>query len=297
MRAEKTVFVSYRRTNIAWALAIYKDLTAHGYDVFFDFQNIDSGDFEQIILGNIESRAHFIVILTPSALERCAEPGDWLRREIEYAIEQKRNIVPLMFEGFDFGSPGIAQTLTGKLATLKKYNALRVPADFFDEAMARVRDRFLSTPPELVVHPPTPAAQGAAEDLRQKANAAPDIDERQLTAAEWFERGYQSEDLDEQIRCYNEALRLNPQFAEAYNNRGVARSDQGDLDGAIADYNEALRLNPQDADAYNNRGNAREAKGDLDGAIADYEAALRIKPDDVLVKSNLEIALRKKRGG
>ena len=105
---EKTVFISYRRTNTPWALAIYQSLTAHGYDVFLDYQNLKSGDFEQVILQNIKGRAHFLIVLTPSALERCAEPGDWLRREIEWAIDEKRNIIPLFLEGFNFGTPSIA---------------------------------------------------------------------------------------------------------------------------------------------------------------------------------------------
>ena len=134
-RVEKTVFVSYRRTNAAWALAIFQNLTQHGYDVFFDFNGIASGDFERVILGNIEARAHFVVLLTPSALERCGDPADWLRREIETALASQRNVVPLMLEGFDFGTPAIANQLTGKLAALKSYNALRVPAEYFGEAM------------------------------------------------------------------------------------------------------------------------------------------------------------------
>ena len=89
-RIEKTVFISYRRTNLPWALAIYQNLTTNGYDVFFDFESINSGDFEQIILGAIRARAHFLVLLTPSALERCNEPGDWLRREIEVCIGSKK---------------------------------------------------------------------------------------------------------------------------------------------------------------------------------------------------------------
>src|ERR1700733_8548923 len=105
-RIEKTVFISYRRTNVPWALAISQNLTHHGYDVFFDFNGIASGDFEQVILGNIKARAHFVVLLTPSALERSGEPADWLRREIETALDTKRNIVPVMLEGFDFATPG-----------------------------------------------------------------------------------------------------------------------------------------------------------------------------------------------
>src|ERR1039458_4692170 len=145
-RIEKTVFISYRRTNIPWALAIFQSLHQYGYDVFFDYNGIASGDFESVILGNITARAHFLVLLTPSALERCGEPADWLRREIETALDSRRNIVPLMLEGFDFGSPKIASQLTGKLAELKRYNGLSIPPDYFLEAMGRLRDRFLNVP-------------------------------------------------------------------------------------------------------------------------------------------------------
>ncbi len=78
-RVEKAI-LNYRRTNAPWALAISQNLTHSGYDVFFDFTGIASGDFDQVILENIRARAHFLVLLTPSALERCSEPAGWLPR-------------------------------------------------------------------------------------------------------------------------------------------------------------------------------------------------------------------------
>src|SRR3954451_19886919 len=94
-RIEKTVFISYRRADRWPALAVFKDLTQHGYDVFVDYDGIASGDFERAIVDNILARAHFLVLLTPHALERCEDATDWLRREIETAVESKRNVVPL----------------------------------------------------------------------------------------------------------------------------------------------------------------------------------------------------------
>jgi hypothetical protein len=143
-RIEKTVFISYRRTNISWALFVYQNLTMHGYDVFFDYQNIDSGDFESVILDNIKARAHFIVILTPSALENCNNPSDWLRREIETAIDENRNIIPFMVEDFDFSSQKVKSALTGKLKILSTYNGLPVDSAYVMEAMERLRNRFLN---------------------------------------------------------------------------------------------------------------------------------------------------------
>jgi tetratricopeptide (TPR) repeat protein len=97
---------------------------------------------------------------------------------------------------------------------------------------------------------------------------------------------YGLDDRQGAIQDYNEAIRLNPQLAGAYSNRGNARSALGDKQGAIQDYNEAIRLNPQLADAYNNRGNARSDLGDRQGAIQDYNEAIRINPQFAGAYSN-----------
>jgi tetratricopeptide (TPR) repeat protein len=52
------------------------------------------------------------------------------------------------------------------------------------------------------------------------------------------------------IDDYNEAIRLNPEFAYAYKFRGRSKSALEDKQGAIADYNEAIRLNPELDDAH-----------------------------------------------
>ncbi len=285
-RVEKTVFLSYRRTNIPWALAIFQNLTQNGYDVFFDFNGIASGDFERVILGNITSRAHFLVLLTPSALERCDDPADWLRREIEAALDTQRNIVPLMLEGFDFGTPTIASQLTGKLAALKHYNGLSIPPDYFLEAMGRLRDRFLNVALTAVLHPAPASARQAATEQKAAADAAPAERGKELTAQQWFERGYAASDLDERIRFYTEAIRLKPDYNAAYNNRGYARLAKGDVEGALEDSDLAVRLRPDSAYAFDTRGSARLAKGDVEGALQDYTEAIRFKPDYALAYYN-----------
>ena len=252
-RIEKTVFLSYRRTNFPWALAIFQNLTQNGFDVFVDYLGTASGDFERIILGNITARAHFLVLLTPSALERCDDPVDWLRREIETALANQRNIVPLMLEGVDFGTPKIASQLTGKLAALKHYNGLSIPPEYFLEAMERLRGRYLNVPLASVLHPASPFAQQAAAEQKQAAGVAPAVHKGELTAQQWFERGFAAVDIDEQLRFYSEAIRLKPDFADAFYNRSLARHDKGDIEGALQDYNEAIRLEPDYAVAFNNR--------------------------------------------
>jgi tetratricopeptide (TPR) repeat protein len=90
---------------------------------------------------------------------------------------------------------------------------------------------------------------------------------------------YGQKDFRGAIADYTEAIRLNPNYAEAYNDRGAARYDLGDKQGAIADYNTAIKINPNYAYAYNNRGTARSDLGDKQGAIADYTSAIKINPN------------------
>jgi acylphosphatase len=171
-RIEKTVFISYRRTDESWGLAVFQDLTQHGYDVFIDYDGIASGYFEEVILENIRARAHFLVLLTPTALERCSDPKDWMRREIEAALDSRRNIVPLMLAGFDFDTPATASQLTGRLAALKEHNGLPVPVGYFPAAMERLRNKFLNVSVDAILHPVSDSAQQLAKEQKDKATTA-----------------------------------------------------------------------------------------------------------------------------
>ncbi|MBS9391899.1 MAG: serine protease [Dolichospermum sp. LBC05a] len=101
---------------------------------------------------------------------------------------------------------------------------------------------------------------------------------------------YAKRDYKGAIVAYNEAIRLDSKYAEAYFRRGNARSDLGDKPAAIADFNQAIKINPQYAEAYNNRGNIYSFLGDKQTAITDYNQAIKINPNLVQVYNNRGIA-------
>jgi len=142
--------------------------------------------------------------------------------------------------------------------------------------MERLRGRYLNVPLAAVLHPASPSAQRAATEQKAAAHAAPAVQEEELTAQQWFERGFAAVDIDEKLRFYSEAIRLKPDDALAFYNRGIARRAQGDLERALQDYTEALRLKPDYPADFNNRGIARRAKGDSERALQDYNEAIRL---------------------
>jgi lipoprotein NlpI len=89
-------------------------------------------------------------------------------------------------------------------------------------------------------------------------------------------------DFERAIADYNEAIRLDPKNAVAFDNRAVAYRENGDPDRAIADCNEAIRLDPKSAGSFYSRGLAYRDKGDPERAIADFSEAIRINPKATL---------------
>lgn len=90
---------------------------------------------------------------------------------------------------------------------------------------------------------------------------------------------YSKSDYGGALSDFNEVIQLRPDFPEAYCNRGCAEFCKSDMDAALADCNRAIQDNPGDAVAYAIRGNIANAKGDYDGALGDYDKAIQIKPD------------------
>lgn len=108
----------------------------------------------------------------------------------------------------------------------------------------------------------------------------------ELTAEDWFRKGLAlvgtpAENTDEEARCYREALRLRPDYAEAHANLAIVLASQGRSGEAAADYQEALRLRPEDAETHANYAALLTAMGSLSGATEHYREALRLKPEHV----------------
>jgi tetratricopeptide (TPR) repeat protein len=88
------------------------------------------------------------------------------------------------------------------------------------------------------------------------------------------------------IEDFDQAIRLNPNDAAAFDARGIAYARRDQYDRAIEDFDQAIRLNPNDAVAFVNRGNVYAhafISPFYDRAIEDYDQAIRLDPNDAVV--------------
>lgn len=100
----------------------------------------------------------------------------------------------------------------------------------------------------------------------------------QMSSGEWFVKAIEAEDDNQKIRFYTNAIKLDPEYADAYIDRGNAYNNLGQYDEAIQDYNKAIKFYPEYAAAYCSRGFAYYNLGQNDQAIQDFNKAIKLDP-------------------
>jgi tetratricopeptide (TPR) repeat protein len=78
------------------------------------------------------------------------------------------------------------------------------------------------------------------------------------------------------IQIFSRLIQTYPHYADAYYNRGLAKTKLGDKQGAIADYNEAIKIDTNLAEAYEERGNLWLKLKDKNQAIKDFKKAAEL---------------------
>lgn len=144
------VFISYRRS-CSWELSrlIYQRLTERGFTVFIDLEEIRGGNFDEKLTNNIETCEYFLPILSQGTLnlDRICNSKDWVRKEIELALTLNKKIIPIITEGFSFPDE---QELPDSLRPLSKISGIRIPHDYFDEALEKLINEYLIDRPSSI---------------------------------------------------------------------------------------------------------------------------------------------------
>ena len=157
----RSVFISYRRDGGEFTgKVLYDTLRERGYNVFFDVESMNSGRFDRQIFDTIDKCESFILVLSKGALDRCTDPKDWVRREVEYAIDKHKNIIPVMLRGFTW-----PDDLCDSLKDLRYYEGVKASTDYWEASVDKIC-KFINSyiPPSEPEPVSVPAASPIAVD-------------------------------------------------------------------------------------------------------------------------------------
>jgi tetratricopeptide (TPR) repeat protein len=100
-------------------------------------------------------------------------------------------------------------------------------------------------------------------------------------ARAWFNLGgaYMNVDPEKARPAFLNALKLSPDFVEAWYDLGILDQQKGRFDAALTNYQRAIELDRHYWQAWNNSANTLFAMGNREAALRDFEQTLRLNPD------------------
>lgn len=146
------IFISYRRKGGYEVAKHIKDLLERdGYSVSFDIDNLRNGDFKDQLMDRISHCKDFILILDAHAFDRKMDENgnmldegkeDWLIKEIAAALESRKNIIPIMLEGFD----EFPKELPDEIKEVRYKNGPKYDKYYFEAFYDRLKNFFNDSP-------------------------------------------------------------------------------------------------------------------------------------------------------
>lgn len=128
------IFISYRRDlGIDTAARVATFFKKRKCEVFYDINSMHIGAFDEQIYENIKTSNFVISLLSKGALDRCSNPNDWVRKELECAFENNIPVVPLIMPGFVYPSD-----LPESISKITFCHGLEYNAVLFDLVMEKL---------------------------------------------------------------------------------------------------------------------------------------------------------------
>ena len=184
--------------------------------IVWDDGQLTSGDktFQEVILKKVTDSDLLLYLVSAASLA-----SENYNRELAEALNRDIRVIPIVLESCDWAHDQLSnfQVLPDKGKPINEWNST------------------------------SEGWQNVVEGIREVVDQIQPLSEAELSVKKALHTGNIQlllGQLDEAIAVYSEAIKLDPSFADAYNNRGTAYESKGDLDRAINDFSIAIDLDP-----------------------------------------------------
>jgi hypothetical protein len=270
------IFISYRRQESGWSARSLRDRLCRDFDpdqIFMDLDSIALGeDFVEAIETTVARCDVLIAVIGNNWLtstderggRRLDNPQDFVRMEIGTALKRRIRVIPVLVDGALMPR---STDLPDDLKLLVRRNALQITNTSFGGDCQRLvaaiklvlEKAATSTPPSAPM--PTSALPAFT------GTVSPD------PAAFFNDRGFEWLQSGESLPAFGAGSRDPAAF---FYDRGFNFQKRGEYVNAISDYSTAIRMNPGYARAYYNRGLAYRMFGKQSKAQADFDKAKQL---------------------
>lgn len=100
-------------------------------------------------------------------------------------------------------------------------------------------------------------------------------------AGDWNQQGeadHATGRYEEAVAAFDQAVAIDPGYAEAWRNRGLSLALLGRADESEQSFSKAISLSPEDASIWYDQALARNATGNRTGALGSLDRAVAIPP-------------------
>ncbi len=150
------VFISYRRDGgFETAKHLNDLLCADGYSVSFDINTLREGDFDTALLIRIEQCVDFILIVDKHCFDKTLDNSvkreqDWLRIELAYALQLKKNIIPILLPRATFPN-----NLPDDIKDVPRKNGPTYSKEYYDNFYGKLKEMLHALPMYGIVNSKT----------------------------------------------------------------------------------------------------------------------------------------------
>jgi len=181
-------------------------------------------------------------------------------------------------------------------------DAVRKDAEYIREIRKRVEEDAKKLRSETEKSPFTSLTERPSEEQMKKLDEFVDkLDMLEILGAslkpdDYHKRAndlYYKGKYEEALAAYEKAIELKPDYAEAWDNKGVTLGKLGRNEKALEAHEKAIELKPDYTEAWDNKGVTLGKLGRNEKALEAHEKAIELKPDDAEAWYNKGVTLGK----
>lgn len=190
------------------------------------------------------------------------------RRLIEQSLQESEAEMLYVKAAQNFDKRNMAEAVSAFASAVKKRNEMENPSV---QRLIRLKLQRLVNQKEKI--------KALQEELHEMRTVMKEY------AHEYYLMGNEcvtkAHDLDAGLRCFDKALKMNPNYVDAWVRKGVTLFDMGDNYEALVCFNKAVTLDSQSFKARYNRGKTFYLQGNYEEALADFIKASQVKPEHI----------------